>query len=81
MTEEINGQGSRPTDTAGTRRSDAAKPPGGRGENRTEAAGKPSSADKVSITPSGLLIAKLEEIVQGTPTACSSSSATFSASP
>jgi negative regulator of flagellin synthesis FlgM len=67
MTEKINGQGFRPTDTAGTRRSDAAKPAGGRGENRTEAAGKPSSADKVSITPSGLLIGKLEEIVQGTP--------------
>ena len=67
MTEKINGQGFRPTDTAGTRRSDAAKPAGGRGENRTEANDKPSSADTVSITQSGLLMSKLQEIVQSAP--------------
>jgi len=68
MTERINGQGFRPTDTATTRRSEAAKP------TSTESAGSApagapasSSSDTVNITRSGLLLAKLEEIVQGTP--------------
>ena len=68
MTEKINGQGFRPTDTAGTRRSEAAKPASGQGARGGEAASKPSSsADVVSITQSGLLMSKLEELVQGTP--------------
>lgn len=67
MTEKINGQGFRPTDTAVTRRSEAAKTASGRAEPRPEGADKPSGADKVSITASGLLIAKLEEVVQSTP--------------
>ena len=67
MTEKINGQGFRPADTAGTRRSDAAKPANAQGGHRGEAAGKSASGDTVSITPSGLLMSKLQELVQGTP--------------
>jgi len=67
MTDKINGQGFRPADTAGTRKSEAAKPASSHGERRTEAAGNASSADVVSITQSGLLMSKLEELVQGTP--------------
>jgi negative regulator of flagellin synthesis FlgM len=67
MTEKINGQGFRPTDTAGTRRSEAAKPSSAPVEHRTDAADKPASGDTVSITQSGLLMSKLEELVQSTP--------------
>lgn len=67
MTEKINGQGFRPADTAGTRRSEAAKPTRAEAGQGAEAAGKPSSGDTVSITRSGLLIAKLAELVQSTP--------------
>lgn len=67
MTEKINGQGFRPADTAGTRRSEAAKPAQAQAGNRGEAADKPSSGDTVSITQSGLLMSKLEELVQSAP--------------
>jgi negative regulator of flagellin synthesis FlgM len=67
MTEKINGQGFRPTDTAGARRSEAAKPASSQGQSRTAEAGKPGSSDTVSITQSGLLMSKLEELVQRTP--------------
>jgi negative regulator of flagellin synthesis FlgM len=66
MTEKINGQGFRPADAAGTRRSEAVKPAGGQGGQRTEAADK-AAGDVVSITQSGLLMSKLEELVQSTP--------------
>jgi negative regulator of flagellin synthesis FlgM len=65
MTERINGQGLRPADAAGTRRTDAAKPAGG-----GSAEGTPSAAptgDSVNLTRSGLLMSKLEEIVHGLP--------------
>jgi negative regulator of flagellin synthesis FlgM len=65
MTEKINGQGFRPADTAGARRSEATKPAGGQTQGR--AAEKTSSADTVSITATALLMSKLEEIVQATP--------------
>jgi negative regulator of flagellin synthesis FlgM len=68
MTEKINGQGLRPADTAGTRRSEAAKPASSQGQGRAAAADKSAAAsDTVSITQSGLLMSKLEELVQGTP--------------
>ena len=66
MTEKINGQGLRPTDTAGTRRSEAAKPAASQGQSRAATADAASS-DTVSITQSGLLMSKLEELVQRTP--------------
>jgi negative regulator of flagellin synthesis FlgM len=68
MTEKINGQGFRPSDTAGARRSEAAKPAGSQEQSRTASAGKSASAsDTVSITQSGLLMSKLEELVQRAP--------------
>jgi negative regulator of flagellin synthesis FlgM len=67
MTEKINGQGFRPADTAGARRSEAAKTGEGQTRHRAGAAEKPSSADTVSITQSGLLMSKLQELVQSTP--------------
>lgn len=67
MTEKINGQGLKPTDSAVTRRSDGAKAAGQQTQPR--AADKPSSAsaDTVSITQTALTLAKLEEVVQSTP--------------
>jgi negative regulator of flagellin synthesis FlgM len=68
MTEKINGQGFRPSDTAGTRRSETAKPAGTQGQGRAAAADKSAAkGETVSITQSGLLMSKLEEIVQSTP--------------
>lgn len=68
MTEKINGQGFRPTDTAGARRSEAAKPASSQGQTRAAESGKPgASSDTVSITQSGLLMSRLEELVQRTP--------------
>ena len=68
MTEKINGQGVRQTDTAGTRRAEAHK--AARTESSARHAHGPagaSSGDTVSITRSGLLMSRLEEIVHGTP--------------
>ena len=65
MTEKINGQGLRPTDTAGTRRSEAAKP-ASEGQSRAATADAAPS-DTVNITQSGLLMSKLEELVQRAP--------------
>ena len=66
MTEKINNQGLRPADTAGTRRSEAAK--AGQGQGRATAANKSAAvSDTVNITQSGLLMSKLEELVQSTP--------------
>ena len=68
MTEKINGQGFRPVDTAGTRRSEGTKATSSQGQGRTAAAGKSAAAgDTVSITQSGLLMSKLEDLVQNTP--------------
>ena len=69
MTEKINGQGFRPADTAGTRRSDAAKPARDEsgGGSTAPTAPAPAPTDTVSITQSGLLMSRLEEVVHGTP--------------
>jgi len=66
MTEKINGQGLRPSDTASTRRTDAAKPASREGKSPA-AGGEVATGDTVNITASGLLMSKLEEIVQRTP--------------
>lgn len=66
MTERINGQGFRPTDTAGTRRTDGAKPAGA-GSADSAAASAPQTGDTVNLTRSGLLLARLEELVHGLP--------------
>jgi len=68
MTEKINGQGVRPTETAGTRRSEGAKPAAREARSEAASADKPAAAgDTVNITRSGLLLSKLEEVVQRTP--------------
>jgi len=67
MTERINGQGFRPADAASARRSEPAKSAGSQGASRPGTADKAASNDTVSITQSGLLMSKLEEIVHGTP--------------
>lgn len=68
MTDKINGQGFRPSDTAGARRSEAAKPAASQEQSRTASGAKSGSAsDTVSITQSGMLMSKLEELVQRTP--------------
>jgi negative regulator of flagellin synthesis FlgM len=68
MTEKINGQGVRPSETANARRSEATR--AARDERSgAAAADKPAAAsgDTVNITRSGLLMSKLEEVVQRTP--------------
>ena len=63
MTERINGQGLRPADAPGTRRADATKRSGG-SSGDSSAAAPPSKSDQVNLTRSGVLMSKLEEIVQ-----------------
>ena len=68
MTEKINGQGFRPTDAAGTRRSEAAKPASSQGQSRAGTADQSAATgETVSITQSGMLLSKLEELVQRAP--------------
>jgi len=68
MTEKVNNQGLRPTDTASTRRSEASK--AARHESAKEAAHgttAASSGDTVNVSRSGLLMTRLEEVVHNTP--------------
>jgi negative regulator of flagellin synthesis FlgM len=68
MTEKIDNQGLRPTDTTGTRRSEASK--AARHESGKEAAHGTtgaSSGDTVSVSRSGLLMSRLQEVVRNTP--------------
>lgn len=68
MTEKINGQGFRPTDTVATRRAEAAKTAAEQGRTDKAGAGQAASTgDTVNITSSGLLLARLEEAVQRAP--------------
>ena len=66
MTEKINNQGLRPTDTAGTRRSETSK--AARHESAKGAArGTAGTGDTVNVSRSGLLMSRLEEVVHNTP--------------
>jgi negative regulator of flagellin synthesis FlgM len=68
MTEKINGQGVRPSETATARRSEAAKAArDARSEAPAADKSGTASGDTVNITRSGLLMGKLEEVVQRTP--------------
>jgi negative regulator of flagellin synthesis FlgM len=67
MTERINGQGFRPTDTAAARRTDGAKPAGTGSSSEGSAASASQSGDTVNLTRSGLLMSKLEELVHSLP--------------
>jgi negative regulator of flagellin synthesis FlgM len=66
MTERINGQGFRPLDTSGARRTEGAKTGAGQGAASTESSA-PQAGETVNITRSALLLAKLEEIVRASP--------------
>ncbi len=68
MTEKISNHGPRPTDTAGTRRSEASK--AARHESAKEAAHGTTGAgsgDTVNVSRSGLLMSRLQEVVHNTP--------------
>jgi len=67
MTEKINGQGFRPSDTASTRRTETAKPAAREDKRGTAAEQTAATGETVNLTASGLLMSKLEEIVQRTP--------------
>lgn len=66
MTERINGQGFRPLDTSGARRTEGAKAGAGQGAASPESSA-PQAGETVNITRSALLLAKLEEIVRASP--------------
>jgi negative regulator of flagellin synthesis FlgM len=64
MTEKISNQGLRPTDTAGTRRSEASK--AARHESTKQSVHGntgASSGDTVKVSASGLLMSRLQEVV------------------
>jgi negative regulator of flagellin synthesis FlgM len=69
MTEKISNQGFRPVDTAGTRRSEASKATRtGQGASGAQGSGATGTAgDTVNVSKSGLLMARLQEVVQNTP--------------
>jgi negative regulator of flagellin synthesis FlgM len=68
MTEKINNQGVRPSETANARRSEATKAAQRDARSEAAPADKPAaSGDTVNITRSGLLMSKLQEVVQSTP--------------
>ncbi|HUO68387.1 MAG TPA: flagellar biosynthesis anti-sigma factor FlgM [Gammaproteobacteria bacterium] len=66
MTERINGQGFRPLETSGARRTEGAKSGAGQGTASAET-GSPQVGETVNITRSALLLAKLEDVVRATP--------------
>jgi negative regulator of flagellin synthesis FlgM len=66
MTARINGQGFRPLDTSGARRTEGAKAGAGQGAASTES-GTPQAGETVNITRSALLLGKLEEVVRAAP--------------
>jgi negative regulator of flagellin synthesis FlgM len=66
MTERINGQGFRPADTAGTRRTDGSKPAAGDAARSSDSTAPPAG-DTVNLTRSALLLAKLEDVIRGQP--------------
>ena len=66
MTERINGQGFRPLDTSGARRTEGSKAGGGQAATSSELSA-PQAGETVNITRSALLLAKLEEIVRAAP--------------
>jgi negative regulator of flagellin synthesis FlgM len=68
MTEKINNQGLRPTDTAGTRRSEASKAARhDSAKGAAHGATGTSSGDTVNVSRSGLLMSRLQEVVHNTP--------------
>ena len=68
MPDKISGLGPRPTDTGATRRADVARPQGAAEKAGAAAsATSPAAADKVELTPSALLLQRLEEELRNVP--------------
>lgn len=67
MTERINGQGFRPTDTVGARRADATKQAGSGRTPSSSSQRSSSSGETVNLTRSALLMSRLEQVVQSLP--------------
>lgn len=67
MTQKIHGEGFRPVDTAGPRRADAAKSPKTSAGDDTATQSPARADDTVNLTSTGVLMSKLEEVVQSTP--------------
>jgi negative regulator of flagellin synthesis FlgM len=69
MTDRINGLGPRPADTGTTRRVDVAGSPGAAEKSGAASGGGASAAsgDKVELTPSALLLQRLEEQIRNLP--------------
>jgi negative regulator of flagellin synthesis FlgM len=66
MTERINGQGFRPLDASGARRTEGTKTGAGQSAGSTDPSA-PQAGETVNITRSALLLAKLEEVVRAAP--------------
>src|SRR3954451_21834587 len=66
MTERINGQGFRPLDTSGARRTESTRAGPGQGAASSEASAA-QAGETVNITSSALLLAKLGEVVRAAP--------------
>ena len=67
MTERINGQGFRPTDTAGARRAEATKQAGNGRTASSSSQSSSSPGETVNLTRSALLMSRLEQVVQSLP--------------
>ena len=67
MTDRIAGLGPRPTDTGATRRADAAHTQAAAKSGAASSGGAASSAEKVELTPSALLLQRLEEQIRNLP--------------
>lgn len=67
MTNRITGLGPRPTDTGATRRADAARTQDAARSGAASGGEAASSADKVELTPSALLLQRLEEQIRNLP--------------
>jgi negative regulator of flagellin synthesis FlgM len=65
MTEKINGQGFRPSDTAATRRTEGSRPARASADTGAPAAAQP--AETVNLTSSAQLLSRLEEALQTMP--------------
>jgi len=64
MPDKINGQGFRPLDTAGARRSGGSPRPDAAASTSSGSAG---SSEQVDVTSSSLLLNRLEEALQSSP--------------
>ena|SRR5690606_823752 len=67
MTDRIAGLGPRPTDTGATRRAETARTQEAAKADAAGRAAAPAAEDKVELTPSALLLQRLEERIRDLP--------------